>query len=312
MMTVTAKRLADGKTIALDKLMQIRVTSTLSSPAQGLSLEAVVDSFPGELGQITVQESNRTIFTGTVDSQTESISVSGRRVRIDARSKAALLLDNEAVPSNLVSGRLSTVFNRFIAPYGFSLYNTRGNRALPLYVVNKGLSEWEAFSNFVRRAYGCTPHVMGNQVVIGRPGANTALVVGGAGLPYTRLEHTFAPYNMISKIVLRDADGYYRSAVHNSRAAYYGVQRKRYIIPATEFIDAPGLDGNQRLRRSMLRLNTVTVELPGIVQALLGQEIRLVGENLDLSSLIAEEIVYNQDQNGITTTLSLVRSIYYE
>lgn len=312
MLTVWARRLSDGKTIALDKLIRLRVVSSLSSPAQGVSLEAAVDEFPGDLGRIMVKEGIRTVFTGQVDRQTSSLSADGRRISIDARSKAALLLDNEAVPSSLAGVRLTTVFNRFIAPYGFLLQSVEGNRALPLYVVNKGLSEWEAFTNFVRRAYGRTPYVSGDQVIVDHPGSLSALVIGGAGLPFTKLEHTFEPYHVISRVVLRDEDGYYRSAVRNTRADDYDIQRKRYVIPANEFTDYPVLDANQRIRRSMLKLHTVSVELPGVMQIAVGRKARIADENLNLSGLMVDEVIYNQNQQGVTTGLSLVSSRYYD
>lgn len=310
-MTVTAVRLTDGKTVAFDRLVSAEVTASLSSPAQGFCCTAAVDAFPGELGAVTVRLGPRTLFTGQIDRQTASLSAGGRLLTLEARSKGALLLDNEAVPCALTGAQLSTVFGIFAAPYGFVLYNPNGSRSLALYTVHKGQSEWEALIGFTRRAYGRTPYVTGDQIMVDRPRSASPLVIGGAGPAYTRLEYIRAPYHMLSKVVLRDAEGLYSAAVHNSTAAYYGVRRKRYVIPPSEFTDSGALDANQRIRRSMLQVETARVTLPGIVEVPIGREVHVDGD-LRLRNLMAGEVAWRQDKSGVTTALELISTVYWD
>lgn len=310
---VTATRLADGTDVLLDRLTELTLTSTLRSPAGAMRCTAVVDKFPGELGGVSVREGGRTLFTGAVDRQVAMVSEKGRTLALDARTKGAVLLDNEAVPCVLTGALLSTVFGLFCEPYGFRLESPGVDRVLPLFTVHKGLSEWEALAAFVRRAYGVTAHVGGDRVHVGLPETAGAVIIGRGGHPYTRLEQAVTPYSILSKVVLRDVNGGYTSAVENSAAGYYGVRRKRYVIPANEFMDNPGLDANQRIRRSMLDKEYVTVTVPGILDIAPGREVRVVDETLPgLSGLKADEVTLRVDPSGVTTTVGLTRAMYYE
>ena len=311
-LTVTAVKLLDGKTIPLSHVLQISVLSSLASPAQSLYVESVVDNFPGELGEICVTCDAQTVFCGQVDRQVSSLSSRGRILTIEARSKGAFLLDNEAVPCTMTNVNISAVFSRFIAPYRFLLYHPSPGRTLPAYTVHKGVSEWEALTGYTLRVYGRTPYVIGDQVMLDRPRSAVPLSVGGAGAPYQEIAHTHFPYRIVSKVVLRDIDGYYRSAVNNSAAADYGIQRKRYVIPASEFIDSPGLDANQRIRRSMLEKESVRITLPGIVMAHIGQEVEIADPNFRLYNLMVYECAWKQSAKGIVTILTLMSTIYYD
>lgn len=311
-LSVTVTTLVDGKTMPLPHLLQISILSSVTSPAQSLYLEAAIPRFPGELGEVIVHHGAQTVFRGQVDRQVSSFSAKGQVLTVEARSKGALLLDNEAVPCTMTNVNLSAVFSRFIAPYQFVLYNPSPGRTLSLYTVHKGRSEWQALMGYTLRVYGRTPYVVGDQVMIDRPRSISPLRIGGAGLPYHELSHTHAPYHMLSKVVLRDMDGYYRSAVANSSASYYRVQRKRYVIPASEFMDQPGLDANQRIRRSMLEKESVRITLPGIVSATIGQEVAITAEHTQLDNYIIQELTWKQSAEGIVTILTLVSSVYYD
>lgn len=309
---VTALRLDGGPRMTLDAVTALTVNDSLTSPAAAMRCTAAVASLPGELGGVTVSAGGKTLFTGAVDRQVSSLSKEGRLLRLEARSRGALLLDNEALPCTMTNVRLSAVFNTFIAPYGFTLYSPGDGRYLAAYTVHKGQSEWDALTGYTRRAYGHTPYLRSNAVVVGPPRSASILTIGRGGYPFSALEHEVTPYSVISKVVLRDADGRYTSAVNNSGAGYYGVWRKRYVIPANEYMDAAGLDANQRIRRSMLGKERVTVTLPGLVGAEPGQEARVLGEGLALHGLMVEELTWRMDQNGIKTTLGLVAGRYYD
>ena len=309
---VAVTRLIDGRSLTLPHITDLAITSALSSPAASLSFTAAVEGFPGELGAVTVRQDEKLLFTGQVDQQVSALSGQGRTLTVDARTKGALLLDNEALPCTLTNVGLATVFSLFIAPYGFLLNNPGPGRSLALYTVHKGLSEWEALTGYTLRVYGRTPYVAGDQVIVDAPRSASPLVIGGGGLPYTRLELAHIPYNLVSKVVLRDMDGNYTSAVHNSAADYYGARRKRYVIPANEFMDNLSLDANQRIRRSMLEMQRITVTLPGTPDIPLGQAALLRDDALTASNLLVREVSLRLSPAGLTTTLTLCSSLYYD
>jgi prophage tail gpP-like protein len=312
-LSVEAVRLLDGRAVRLTGIKYLEIGGSLSSPARDFSGVFAVDEFPLEFGSVTVRQGDTVLFNGRVDSQRSVLSDRGRLVHIDARTKGALLLDNEAKPSVLQNVQMATVFALFCQPYGFALYNPQPSRALAAYTVRAGMSEWEALTGFSRRMFGITPYVEGEQVCIDTPRSHTSVRISntGKGLRYSRLEYQFTPYNIISDVIMRGPEGAYNASVHNSSSRYYGVRRKRYVIPHNEFMDALSLDANQRIRRSMLESQQVNVTLTGMVDLPPGQQVEMVDGELTLYNLLVGDIRWVLDENGLTTRLKLVSSVYY-
>lgn len=310
--TVTASRLADGSAVPFAGVTGLSVTASLASPAVSMTCGLAVDQFPGELGNVAVYQGARLLFSGKIDRQTASVSGRGRLLSLEARSRGALLLDNEALPCALSNVRLSTVFNLVAAPYGFRLLQPWESGTLALYTIHKGLSEWEALTGYTRRVYGIAPWVRGEEIVVGPPRSGAMLTLGEGGIPFLSLEQILTPYEILSQVVLRDLDGNYHSAVQNSAADYYGVRRKRYVIPANEFMDNLALDANQRIRRSMLAKERVRVTVPGLVEAEPGGEARVLDSGLVIHGLLMEERTWRIDKSGVTTSLELIKSQYYD
>jgi hypothetical protein len=309
-LVVTAKRLSGGE-LVFDKVLSLTVRDALGSPAVSLRCRVLVDEHTGELGAVTASWEGLTLFDGKVDRQTMTLSEKGRVLQLEGRSRGALLLDNEALPGVLPYAGLAEAFQLFCAPYGFVLASPGDGRGIADFTTQKGQSEWDAFGGFTRRAYGYSPYLRGNQIFVGAPRSVSMLTVGEGGYPFTSLEHERIPYRIVSKVILRDADGVYGSAVYNPDAAFYGVERKRYVIPG-EYADNPGPDANRRIRRSMLEKERVTVTLPGITQAEPGQEARVLGEGFAIHNLMVDERSWVFGEGGIVTVLGLVVGRYYE
>lgn len=310
---VVASQLSGGE-VALENLKSMRILTALDSPAQSFSASFAEDRLPPALGEVKAYEDGKLLFAGKIDSQRSTVGSEGVTLRLDARSAGAPLLDNQALPCVMLGAQVTTVFNRFIAPYGFILYNPNRSSYLPMYTVRAGMSEWDALINFTRRVFGITPYVKDDQVMLERPRSGSPLTISnsGEGVPYSSITHTRTPYNVISRVVLRDEEGLYSSAVNNSSAAYLKAVRKRYVIPPSEYVDSPALDANQRIRRSMYEYEQAVVSLPGVVDAELARDVLIRDDYLRLSNLMVSEREYIADENGVITRLTLMSSIYYD
>ena len=309
---VFAKSLRTGRETEPGQLLSLKLEADLRSPVVSLHARFAVERQPDELREVRVADGMRTRFEGQIDRQRFLLSGGGRILELEARSAGALLLDNEAMPCVLTNVRLSTVFSRCIAPHGFTCYNPQPVRTLDLYTIRKGMSEWEALTGFARRVYGITPYVTGRQVMVARPNLTRTLRIGDGGVPYRSLVHTTTPYHVLSQVVLRDENGQYSTTVRNSSAAYLGVRRKRYIIPTTEFVGHYALDANQRIRRSMLAKEETVVQLPGIIDAEIGQQVVIHDSEVQLSNLLVGGMRCLVDDSGVYTELVLISSVYYE
>lgn len=303
-----------GGTLEIKNLSSLNITSGIDSPAVSLSASLAPEYALPELLSIKAYDGNRLLFEGKIDSQKTTVSRDGITARLDARDSAALLLDNQALPCVILNVRLATVFSRFASPYGFGYFCERPNVKIPMFTVRTGMSEWDAVVNFSRRAYGITPYVSASRVMFSRRKTDKPVVISniGDGLCYTGLSHTFSPYNIISRVHVRDGNGFYSISVTNSSAARTQTNRKRYVIPATEYASNVGLDANRRLRRSMFEYEQLQVTLPQILDAFLGQEVEIRDELLRRFNLMITKREYIVDANGAVTRLTLASSIYYD
>ncbi|MCL2033423.1 MAG: hypothetical protein FWG94_01695 [Oscillospiraceae bacterium] len=314
-LTVTARTLVRNSAVTFQNIKSLRIVSSLDSPADSLSAEIAANELHGDFGHLEAHDGAKLLFSGSIDSQQESVSGKGALIRLDARSAGALLLDNQALPSVLQNVQLGVLFNRCIAPYGFTLFNPNRAVYVPVFTIRAGQTEWDAFVDFSRRAHGITPHIKGTQVLIRRPGGGTRPVIisnSADGASYSSITHTRTPYSIISRVILRDENGQYTLAVRNSAASYTGAVRKRYMVPMEEHADRMALDANQRIRRSMLEYEHVAVTLPGFVDIGLGDDIAIRDEKIQLNNLSVGEREFFADEHGMITKIKAVNPLYYD
>lgn len=89
-------------------------------------------------------------FDGIVDIQKESCA-DKMMLMLVARSRAALLLDNEAVPQTYGMPSLATIFARHVQPYGFTTFYGNVKAFNGELTITKGMSEWQAAAEFCTR-----------------------------------------------------------------------------------------------------------------------------------------------------------------
>lgn len=296
---------------ALENLKSLSIKATMDSPAESLSAVFAPKKPFGEIFAVVAYDSNGALFTGAVDSQKSAVSAVGVTMRIDARSRGAYLLDNQAAPTVYIGIPMNVVFSSFIAPYGFTLYNPNRNLSLPVFTVGASASEWDVLVDFAQRAYGVTPYVTGTQVNLARRPGQSSIVIGG-DKAYTSVTHTLTPYNIISRVYLRDeTTGRYPSYIANTYQSAVNARRKRYMSVPNEYSYNRSFDPVKRIRQSMFEYESVTAELPGIINAELGQNARIADGFMSKSGLMVSEREYLMNETGIFTRLTLANPAYY-
>lgn len=303
-----------GSTIEIKTVTALQIISGVDSPATSLSASLAPDSALPELLSVKAYDGNKLLFDGRIDVQRSAVSKDGIAVTLDARDAGALLLDNQALPCVMLQAQLGTVFSRFASPYGFGYYCSRPAASIPMFTVRAGMSEWDAIVNFSRRAYGITPYVSGSRVLFSRRKTAAPLVISNSenGLRFSSLAHTYFPYNIISRVYIRDDNGFYSISVSNPSASRTKNSRKRYVIPTTEYAGNAGLDANQRMRRSMFEYEQLAVTLPQVLDAELGQEAEIRDSFLRRFNLMIVKRELIIDASGAVTRLTLASSIYYD
>ena len=112
----------DGSRKMLKNPVSFSCLSSTDTPAESLKAVFMVND-PGiwkqEMDSVLVQMGEKLLFQGKCDRQIVSLSQQGCRLTIWARSLAAALLDNEAIPQEYHNISVNEVFDKHIKPYGF-------------------------------------------------------------------------------------------------------------------------------------------------------------------------------------------------
>lgn len=154
-MTFTAIT-ADGKMFTLGSPLSCRIEYE-----QGVPADALTAVFPymfdiPQLAYMMVQKDKKPVFTGVVDEQ-RFLSVEGEgTVMLSARSLAALLLDNEAMPQSYNSPDAQTIFMRHIQPLGIMQYSCEKSRKRQALRWIKGRRIGRFLKAFARPAWTAT------------------------------------------------------------------------------------------------------------------------------------------------------------
>lgn len=164
---------------------------------------------------------------GIVDSREWVRSASGCLLRVTARSRAALLLDNEAVPKTMTTPSLEKVFCEHVKPYGFTGFVGDSRSFTGELVITKGMSEWQAVEEFCMTFLHCRPYVKGNILYAGT--AESPRSVGfGEEITYGRVAVLEEDFQRISELRIRQphASGY-KKIVYDLESRDLGIVRRR-------------------------------------------------------------------------------------
>lgn len=261
---------ADGAALPLGPALSMHLQRSEDAPADSLSLLLPHPGPCGELLGIQIQENGILLFDGIVDEQCASLSSSGCVLRLEARSKAALLLDNEALPQEYERPSLPMLFRRHAQPYGFG--RAMGNeKAFPgSLTVSKGMSEWSVLEEFCRTFLHTRLFVdlQGNLDATGsRPAGMLAFGQGAGKIPYLSLEEQRLPCKRISEVLVRPSrQGGYTVRVTDPQAIAFGIRRRRYCN-APPGSGKPASYGGQRIAQARRKGYRVELLCPGRVEA---------------------------------------------
>ena len=206
-----------------------------------------------EIARIELQADGRRLFRGICDRQIVGLDSAGCRLTVWARSDAAVLLDNEAIPQEYSCVTLDEMFVKHLAPYGFQS-DLEGEGSLLGYQVGKGVSEWEAFSTFSFRLPGRGQRILPN------------------GQAVSAVSRTVRRSEVISQVLLRDELGRYSTALENEAARGLQILRRRCMIPSAQWTNA-AQDARLKMQQSMRERIQWEIELPRLVDWELGDQV---------------------------------------
>ena len=229
----------DGQRRELVHPVSFSLVRSADTPADSLKAEFMVpdaQDWEQEIARIELQADGRRLFRGICDRQIVGLDSAGCRLTVWARSDAAVLLDNEAIPQEYSCVTLDEMFAKHLAPYGFQ-------------------SDLEGEGS-----------LLGFQL----PGRARRTISSGQAV--SAVSRTVRRSEVISQVLLRDELGRYSTALENEAARGLQILRRRCMIPGAQWANA-AQDARLKMQQSMRERIQWEIELPRLVDWELGDQV---------------------------------------
>ena len=297
----------NGQQKTMPRLLSLQVDVDEGVPAD--ALYAVFPYEPtDELSGITLYEEDLPVFIGVVDEEEHIRGNKGAFLKISARSLAAHLLDNEAMPCAYDHPSLSVMAQRYVEPYGITLGTDSDEVFFGQQSITKGTSCWKALKNFCIACYSAVPRISSVGVLYPKGTEHRGeTVFGDNGVRYTQLRAVKKRCEEISTVRVKATNaGTYSLPIENASAKSRGVRRERYLNAVlTESpmrcADAMIANGNARSYAVYLRCEGCLLGTEGN-RALIKDESISVGEDLYISA-----VHYRMKSDGDYSNITLKR-----
>lgn len=280
----------------------------LNTPADSLVLEFpfVLDR---EFAFIDVYSDDKSIFSGIVDEQIILLQ-KGVKSKLVCRSKAALLLDNEAKPQSFTDVSAGLVFERFAKPFGFNLRETEDAVLKGSFVVKKGASCWQVLEDFSRAVWGSVPYVFGDDLYLSGVPSESEVDFSdmGKGQNFTSFEYNRLRCKMISKVRVKLKSGEdYNAQITSSDAQAKGVVRERYLN-ATRLSGKTLADADRLIKVSETAGEKAVLTVPCCMTDVLSDRVCVESKELGrFEGFCVTGIRYSLSENEEFTRLTLKR-----
>lgn len=280
---------------------------------EGVPADDVTVIFPykkiNELSEITVLDDGEVIFRGVVDEQQNICAASGLYLRITARSLAAHLLDNEAVPVTYNQPSVGLIAERHAQPYGIVCADSPDIAYYGELVVTKGMSEWQVIEQFASMCFASCPRIGADGVLsmhgVGHEG-EIVFADEGEGVRYAYLNERVKRCEEISRVNVRVNSSGYLSRVENAGAHARGIRRERYLNAAVT--DTPMQRAETMIRSGRRAGYSLMVSVPCRLTGCLGAQAVVRNREFGVrSGLYVSALTYALTARGESTDLILRR-----
>ncbi len=256
-----------GRAIPLLPPISVTINAHEDAPADDITVVfPLMKSLP-EVVTIRVWQGERPVFSGIVDEQIMQVTGSGTVLKIVARSRAALLLDNEAMPQKYVDPSLTLLYERHVAPYGFCGFIGNGAPFRTDMTITKGTSQWQVIEEFCIKCFGTIPCVTADDYIdcSGETPKETLVFdnCDEQAMDYISVVYRNKFFKRISELYVQPKAGQpYSSVFHDEYAHKLGIQRRRFVV-------SNNYRGKRMISSAKRKAFEVAVVCPGGIQGAL-------------------------------------------
>lgn len=296
-----------GNRITAPRLLSLRVNIDEGVPAD--SLYAV---FPytetEELAAITLYDGDTTVFIGVIDEEEHERSAQGEYLKVSARSLAAHLLDNEAMPCAYDHPSMRFIYERYVQPYGITLCADDDAVYFGEQSILKGSSCYRVLKKFCTACYSSVPRISSVGVLYpkGMQREQTT-VFGSGGVRYTALSEINKRCEEISTVYVKTSNMVsYTLPIENARAKERGIRRVRYLNAA--LTESPMHCADAMIHNGDAKAYTVRLRCPTCLLGTEGNRARLQDTVIDGNNdLYISALHYRMNAEGEYTDVILKR-----
>ena len=298
----------------------VQIDKSREAPADSLTAVFFSNKIHPEYKTIEVyeEEASQLFFDGIVDEQKFEVSATGCFLTIKSRSKAAILIDNEATPQTYKRPSLDIIFKRHIMPYGFSAINGEKSSFNATIEVAKGMSEWDVLELFCSVCLNSFPIVNadGTIDVAGDCDAGSLTFSNSAGrINYCAISQKYNRCKLISEItVCEQYSAIYAATIKDPELIEKGISRRQFISMSEDTITGISdkkvsiKTAEQMIENAKKKFCEITVKCPAAVFAKIGTRCQINDDILGvIGGMKIYEIEYKLGKTGEFTTITLLK-----
>lgn len=280
-------------------------------PADSMTVSCLYDAaLRTDARRLNGYTGDRLVFTGALDNIVTEKTAAGMVMRLNARSLAAGLLDNEAEPVTYRAPGAALIERRHLQPFGIRSATADNTPYCGTLKIDKGMSHWQVLRRFCRSCYHCEPRVTGDgrAFLDGKRQEETVLFADtGEGVAYYALKESRQRHRLLSEIRLKfKQTNSYSSVLRNSDPEAADIRRVRFVNAAA---DHTTIDTAQTMLQNSSRDSYVLrLFCPGCQTETLGKRAAAEDSRLGrLDGLTVARVRYTADRRGEKSEVYLRR-----
>lgn len=257
-----------------------------------------------EAAEIKIYNNQELMFVGIVDEEINIFNSAGSYKKYVARSKMALLVDNQAYPNELTNITRTYLGNKYLQP--FSVDYDKGEEVYSgKIVVDDGMTIYQLIEEYCRNVFSSTPRMtpQGKLLFCGGSCDDEITFDNQKGIKYTSIAENKKRCEKISKVSLMTNSKFYDYVITNDETVDTSICRERFLDASYDGTVYPST-GETLILKSNQDSYEVTVVCPYNLTYCLGY-IGNIDEIDDCLEVV--ELCYTYNSKGEETRLTLKR-----
>lgn len=307
---------ASGSITRLYKPYFMKINCSLSNDTDTLTAVFKGSTEFSDFKYLKVIFDEKILFTGVVDSITNSVDEKGRQSVISCRSMSAFLLDNHIQPQNIKNITDEIIYERFLKPFKIDINKVSNKPFTGIMNFGKNTSIYDVVKEYSAKVFSAEPYVNLSGVAILNGEINdNSFYFSNLHNPLTLNSYYCTSItvqknrkNVISKVYVKNSvnETGYNLIVENKTALNSGADCVRYL-DATPHSGNCIYDANKMIDNSNRKGLVCTVKSPCIVYNPVGGTAVVNMDGKLFENLKVMSVAYTYSNKGIESEIKMYK-----